>query len=106
MLGYHHCIQMFVCWKWENVSKFIDEDLSSIQKIITESLKDNRSLEVKAVNEMMKIQLESLLESIRKTKQSTCSGSNEPVGDPYSNLNYVFPCFICDICNFCFAIFF
>jgi hypothetical protein len=55
----------------ENVSKFIDEDLSSIQKIITESLKDNRSLEVKAVNEMMKIQLESLLESIRKTKQST-----------------------------------
>jgi hypothetical protein len=52
-----------------------------VQKIITESLKDNRSLEVKAVNEMMKIQLESLLESIRKTKQSTCSGSNEPVGD-------------------------
>jgi hypothetical protein len=48
-----------------NVSKFIGEDLSSIQKIITESLKDNRSLEVKAVNEMMKIQLESLLESIR-----------------------------------------
>jgi hypothetical protein len=65
----------------KNVSTFIDEDLSSIQKIITESLKDNRSLEVKAVNEMMKIQLESLLESIRKTKQSTCSGTNEPVGD-------------------------
>jgi hypothetical protein len=54
---------------------------SSIQKIITESLKDNRSLEVKAVNEMMKIQLESLLESIHKTKQSTCNGTNEPVGD-------------------------
>jgi hypothetical protein len=45
----------------KNVSKFIDEDLSSIQKIITESLKDNRSLDVKAVNEMMKIQLETLL---------------------------------------------
>jgi hypothetical protein len=64
-----------------NVSKFIDQDLSSIQKIITESLKDNRSLEVKAVNEMMKIQLESLLESIRKTKQSTYNGTNEPVGE-------------------------
>jgi hypothetical protein len=24
--------------------------------------------------------------------------------NPYSDLNYVFPCFICDICNFCFAI--
>jgi hypothetical protein len=33
----------------ENVSKFIDEDLSSIQKIITESLKDNRSSDIKAV---------------------------------------------------------
>jgi hypothetical protein len=34
----------------KNVSKFIDEDLSSIQKIITENLKDNRSSDVKAVN--------------------------------------------------------
>jgi hypothetical protein len=33
----------------KNVSKFIGEDLSSIQKIITESLKHNRSLEVQAV---------------------------------------------------------
>ena len=38
---YHTTSKMLV--NGENVSKFIDEDLSSIQKIITESLKDNRS---------------------------------------------------------------
>ena len=65
----------------ENVSKFIDEDVSSIQKIITENLKDNRSSDVKAVNEMMKTQLVVLLKIMRKTKQSASSGANEPVGD-------------------------
>ena len=43
-------------------------------------MKDNRSLNVKVVNEMMETQLETLLESIRKTKQSASSGANEPVG--------------------------
>ena len=76
---YHTTSKMLVNGK--NVSKFIDEDVSSIQKIITENLKDNRSSDVKAVNEMMKTHLETLLESIHKTKQSASSGANEPVGD-------------------------
>jgi len=76
---YHTTSKMLINGK--NVSKFIDEDVSSMQKIITENLKDNRSSDVKAVNEMMKTLLEVLLEIMRKTKQSASSGANEPVGD-------------------------
>jgi hypothetical protein len=57
---------------------------SSISLARSTSFATDVCIAPKAVNEMIKIQLESLLESIRKTKQSTCSGSNEPVGDACS----------------------
>jgi hypothetical protein len=55
------------------VNKFIQEDLGSIHALIEDTLKSNKNTDIKAINNLMKEQLENLLSQFNVNKGSPCS---------------------------------
>ena len=54
----------------KNVNKFIQEDLGSIHALIEDTLKSNKNTHIKAINNLMKEQLENLLSQLNVNKGS------------------------------------
>jgi len=72
---YHTTSKIMVNGK--NINKFIQEDLGSIHALIEDTLKSNKNTDIKAINNLMKEQLENLLSQFNVNKGSPVHKSNE-----------------------------
>lgn len=72
---YHTTSKIMVNGKF--VNKFIQEDLGSIHALIEDTLKSNKNTDIKAINNLMKEQLENLLSQFNVNKGSPVHKPNK-----------------------------
>lgn len=72
-----YCTTSKIMVNGKNINKFIQEDLGSIHALIEDTLKSNKNTDIKAINNLMKEQLENLLSQVNVNKGSPVHKTNE-----------------------------